>query len=139
MVRNSIYLLFIGIFFFSYCSPRNIKLKLQTRSSCKGYLLGISDSWKGDSMGNQGNRNELYLSIIDHCDFIGFKWNEIEPLFGKANKQGNQIGTYSFTYFSKIDSTFKFPIREFIIINVDSQTNKVIQFRRGYNDSPLPK
>ncbi|MFA9212628.1 MAG: hypothetical protein ACEQSR_02135 [Candidatus Methylacidiphilales bacterium] len=90
--------------------------------------------WKLDSLGLTGSRNDFYLVILEECDLVGLNWKEIEPFFGKANKEGSLFSCYSYRYYSKIDSIYTIPVREFIEIDVDNDKRKIIRFRRGYND-----
>lgn len=93
-------------------------------------MKDMTYSWKLDSIGSRGARSLIYVRITERCGLVGMKWNDVEEYFGTPNEGG----TVHFHYYSKVDSNYHYPILEYILIEVDSNTKRVSRFEKRYRD-----
>ena len=115
------------------CKITNVK----SNNTCRNTISTYAFHWKIDSLGILGKRNEIFNELSKNCNFEGLKWKEIAPYLGKANTEGSHISCYTYTYYSKQDSTFRFPVREFIYFDVDINTGNILRFNKGYTEDVM--
>jgi|GEM_PF-3984018 len=130
-LRNNSVFVIVFIVALSGCY---LKVKVQTKQTCVKFLKEMSYSWQMDSIGLKGSRSIIYVQMQERCDIVGMNWSEVKDYFGKPNMEGTVVSKYNLRYYSKIDSSYNYPVLEYISVDLDNERKNVVGFQKRFID-----
>lgn len=85
--------------FFTWCKKFDEEhRKYSNVNVCLDTFSKNQTAWINDSLGKDGVRLRMALELMDHCDFKGMKWTDLQKYLGKPNFRYEGYGAIRYTY-----------------------------------------